>query len=108
MGTKVESCQQMGTKNTIGRYLFFGEELFVGDTSFGEGHVDILASSGRQREEIKVAGGYSVVLEDQIMIHGGGSSDLKIRSADPTPVVQFVEGFPDAKEKMILASRLDF
>ncbi|KKR79312.1 MAG: hypothetical protein UU25_C0017G0002 [Microgenomates group bacterium GW2011_GWB1_40_9] len=101
MSKSVEMYREIGKKGDIGKYLFFGDTLIISEHS-AEGHKAILESSGRAREDIQVAGGFSVVLDDQIVIHGGGSGDLKFPSTDPTPVVEFVRGFPDAAGKLIM------
>ncbi len=101
MSKNVESCADMGPIGAIRRYLFFGNELVIGD-SFSETHSEILKSSGKTKKNVLVAGGYAYVQEDAITIDGNGSTSLNILSDDPTPVVEFVKRFPDVTDKLIL------
>lgn len=108
MGTKAETLATLLTKvDYLGSnsYLFFGDELHVGDPA-REQHNQILLTSNRQIEEIKVAGLYSVSpLKDMIIISGSGSGSgtLSIVEKDPKEVVEFVKSFPDFGDQEIIS-----
>ena len=92
MGSRIESKQQIDQLKGEGvrKFLFFmPPELWIGNSP-GENHENILAESGKEKENVAVAGliGY---LFDNFQIRGGGSSSLEIGPHNTKPVVEFVE-----------------
>lgn len=107
MGERVTSCSQMGvgSSDRDAKYLFFGDELYIGSSD--EKHKDILRGSGKTPQEVLVAGELTVFKHgdeiSSIIIDGYGSIGLQIEPRDATPVADFVRLFPDASGKDITA-----
>lgn len=104
MGQKVESCQQIvrtARKTSLGilKYLFFGDAMDISEFD-GERHVEILEISGRQIQEVVLAG---VIVADErtIGVGANGSTSLvegkTIGAGVTDPVVSHIKNFPDSK-----------
>ena len=99
MGNKVEKYQDLGTGDN--KYLFWGNGLHVGTNRLEE-HIDILRTSGGIREEIVVAGAYTVS-GNAVAVDGEGSMSLQIEKRDPGRVAEYIKSFPDSTGKHIFA-----
>jgi len=85
-------------------YLFFSSRppaLWQGDSP-GEEHEEILAASGRKREEINVAGGMSVLEDGRVVVDGFGSSSLQFEERNPAEVASFIKGLEGIEPEKVI------
>jgi len=99
MGNKAERCQDLGAGDN--KYLLFSGVMYIGINRFEE-HREILATSGKTKDQVLVAGAYTVT-ERSIIVDGEGSMSLNIGRRDSTPTAEHIKSFPDAAGKNVLA-----
>lgn len=103
MGKTVTTYRELLNGGSAKKYLFFGDILHVG-TDYDEDHISVLSSSGRDVDEIKVAGAMSVWSAGGVIDAEGSTMITEgklIGARDPTPVKEFIEKFPDIGTRRI-------
>lgn len=90
-------------------YLFFADppQLFIGGYP-GETHREILAVSGKAKEEIAKAGRITLIHPLRLLVDESGSGTLGIKGEnDPQPVVEFLRQLPHEDIEIINAHEIE-
>lgn len=85
------------------KYLFFSQPpaLWQSD-SHDEEHAEILAASQRKVGAIAVAGGISVLADNQVVVDGFGSDSLHIRERSSAQVAEFIGGLKGVEQEKVI------